>query len=56
VKLLEERLRVCQAIRLENNCGESVLNALQLIYDILRCKENRIGIVETRADESMSCK
>jgi hypothetical protein len=38
----------------------SVLNALQLICDILKCtKENRIGIVKrlkTRADESMSYK
>jgi hypothetical protein len=55
MKLLEERLRVCKAIRLENNSGESVLNTLQLICDISRCaKENRIGIVKMRADESTS--
>jgi hypothetical protein len=57
VKLLEERLRVCSAIRLENNSGASILNALKLIYDILRgTKENTIGIVKTRADASMSNK
>ena len=57
VKLLEERRRVCKAIRLENNSGESVLNALQIICDIMRCpKENRVDIVKTGADESMSCK
>jgi hypothetical protein len=57
VKLLAERLRVCEAIRLENNSGESILNTLQRICDILRCtKENRIGIVKTRAVESMSYK
>jgi hypothetical protein len=57
VKLLEERLRVCLAIRLKKNSGESILNTLQLICDILRCiKENRIGIVKKRADESMCYK
>jgi hypothetical protein len=55
-KLLEERLRECWAFRLENNSGESILNTLQLICDILRCTENRTGIVKTRADESMSYK
>ena len=56
VKLLKERFRVCKAITLENNSGESVLNALQLISDIMRCTENRVGIVKTGADESMSYK
>ena len=57
VKLLEERLRVYKAIRLENNSGESVLNGLQLICDIMRCTdENRVGIVKTGVDESMSYK
>ena len=55
--MLEERLRVCKAIRLENNSGKSILNALELICDIMRCtEENRVGIVKTDADESMSYK
>ena len=57
VKLLEERLRACKAIRLEKNSGKSVLNALELICDIMRCtEENRVGIVKMGADESMSYK
>ena len=57
VKLLQKRLRVYTAIRLENNSGEGVLNPLQLICDIVRCtEENRVSIVKARADESMSYK
>ena len=48
---------MCKTIGLENNSGKSVLNALQLIYDIMRCtEEDRVGIVETGADESVSYK
>ena len=55
--MLEERLRVCKAIRLENDSGKSVLNAMELTCDIMRCtEENRVGIAKTGADESMSYK
>jgi len=42
-------------VGLENNVGERVLNSLEFVCDMLRCAiENRIAIVETRADKSMS--
>jgi len=41
----------------ENNSGERVLNSLEFVCDMLRCTiENRIAIVETGADESISNK
>ena len=41
----------------ENNSGKGVLNPLKFICDIKRCtEENRIGVVKTGADESMSYK
>ena len=44
-----------QAIRMEDDSGERVLHALEFIHDIVRCTEkNRVGVVETRTDESMS--
>ena len=46
-----------EAIRLENNSGESVLNPLKFICDIVRCtEENRFDIVKTGVDESMGFK
>ena len=42
---------------LVNNSGESVPNALQLIYRIMRCtEEKRVGIVETETADSVSYK
>ena len=44
-------------VGLENNSGERVLNSLKFMCDIMRCAiENRISVVETGADESMSNK
>jgi hypothetical protein len=55
--LSKEWLRMGEAIRLENNSGESVLNPLKFICDIMRCsEENRIGIVKTGTDESTGYK
>ena len=46
-----------KAVSLENNSGKGVLNPLKFICDIKRCtEENRIGVVKTGADESMSYK
>jgi len=35
VKLLEKRLQVGLAVRLENNSGKRILNALEFICDIM---------------------
>ena len=42
---------------MEDNSGERVLNALEFIPNIDGCiEEIRVGVVETRTDESMSNK
>ena len=46
-----------KAISLENDSGKNVLNPFEFICDMERCtEENRIGVVKTGADESMSYK
>jgi len=43
------------AVRLLNNSSKKVLNPLEFICDIMGCtEENRIGLIKTRTDESMS--
>ena len=55
MKLLKKRFRMGKTISLEINSGKGVLNPLVFIFDIKRCsEENRIGVVETGADDSMS--
>ena len=54
MQLSKKRLRVGLAIRLEDNSGERVLNALKFIDDIVGGpEENRVSVVKTRTDESM---
>jgi len=48
---------VDKTVGLENNSGERVLNSMEFVWEILRCAiENRIAIVDTGDDESMSNK
>ena len=54
MQLSEERLRVGLAIRLEDNSGERVVNALKFIDDIVGgTEENRVSVIKTRTDESI---
>ena len=51
---MKKRFGVGLTVGLENNSGERVLNSLEFVCDIVRCViENRIGVVETEADESV---
>ena len=44
-------------VGLENNSGKRALNSMEFVWDIVRgAIENRIGAVETGADDSMSNK
>ena len=53
MQLSKKRLRVGLAIRLKENSGERVLNALKFIDDIVGgTEENRVSVVKTRTDES----
>ena len=54
MQLSKKRLRVGLAIRLEDNSGERVRNALKFIDDIVGgTDENRVSVVKTGTDESM---
>ena len=54
MQLSKKRLRVGLAIRLEDNSGERVLNALKFIDDIVGgTEENRVSVVKARTDKSM---
>ena len=54
MQLSKKRLRVGLAVRLEDNSGKRVLNALKFIDNVVGGTEkNRVSVVKTRTDESM---
>jgi hypothetical protein len=54
MQLSKKRLCVGLAIRLKDNSGKRVLNALEFMNDVVGgTNKNGVGVVETRTDESM---